>query len=355
MATERARHHRLRSALALFLLAPLIGEFLLGNQPITALPSVLLLAPLYGGGALLVREVTRRAGRGWPTMIVLGAAYALIEEGPVDQMLWNPHYGGFDLGAAYAGLRVPLLDTSVQLLQDVLTLHTVWSVCVPIALVEAFARDGDRTRPWLGLPGLSATALVFTAGSGFLALAQVRSEDFVATPAQFAAAGVLIAVLITAAFLRRPPGARYTTGRPSGARYTTGRPSGARYTTGRPPPAPWVVGALSFAATSAYWGREYLPDGVPAAVPVLGWVLLAAAVLVPCVRWARSERWTGAHRLGLAGGALLTYVWVGFEQVRYLDVSRATGLIGNAVFATGALVLLAAAVVSAARRDRVLS
>ncbi|MFJ5846983.1 hypothetical protein [Streptomyces sp. NPDC092903] len=318
-----ARAHRLRSALGLFLLAPLIGEFLLGNQPITALPSVFLLAPLYGGGALLVRETARRAGRGWPTMILLGAAYALVEEGPVDQMLWNPHYGGFDLGAAYAGARVPLLDTSVQLLQDVLTLHTVWSVCVPIALVEAFARDGDRSRPWLGLPGLSAAVLVFTAGSGFLALAQVESEDFVATPAQFAAAGVLIAALITAAFLCRRPGARH--------------PAGRR------PPAPRVVGVLSFAATSAYWGREYLPDGVPAAVPVLGWALLVAVVLVPCVRWARGEGWTGAHRLGLAGGALLTYAWVGFEQVRYLDVSRATGLLGNAVFATGALVLLAAA------------
>ncbi|NED86531.1 hypothetical protein G3I76_41370 [Streptomyces sp. SID11233] len=329
MASARAHHHRLCSALGLFLLAPLIGEFLLGNQPITALPSVFLLAPLYGGGALLVRETARRAGRGWPTMILLGAAYALIEEGPVDQMLWNPHYGGFDLGAAYAGARVPLLDTSVQLLQDVLTLHTVWSICVPIALVEAFARDGDRTRPWLGLPGLSATVLVFTAGSGFLALAQVESEDFVATPAQFAAAGVLIALLIAAAFLCRP--------------------LGVRHTAGRRPPAAWVVGALSFAATSAYWGREYLPDGVPAAVPVLGWVLLVAAVLVPGVRWARSERWTGAHRLGLAGGALLTYVWVGFEQVRYLDVSRATGLIGNAVFATGALVLLAAAARAAGR------
>ncbi|MFD0023671.1 hypothetical protein [Streptomyces sp. NPDC058382] len=330
MASERARHHRFRSAIGLFLLAPLIGEFLLGNQPVTALPSVFLLAPLYGGGALLVREAARRAGRGWPTMILLGAAYALIEEGPVDQMLWNPHYGGFDLGAAYAGGRVPLLDTSVQLLQDVLTMHTVWSICVPIALVEAFAGDGDRTRPWLGLPGLWATAVVFVAGSGFLALAQAESEDFVATPAQFTVAGLVIAALITAAFLCRR--------------------RGERPGTGPRPPAPWVVGALSFAATSGYWGREYLPDGVPAAVPVLGWVVLLAAVLVPCVRWARGEGWSGAHRLGLAGGALLTYAWVGFEQSRYLDVSRSTGIVGSAVFAAGALVLLTAAARSGARR-----
>lgn len=330
MAIVRAHHHRLRPALALFLLAPLIGEFLLGNQPVTALPSVFLLAPLYGGGALLVREVARRAGRGWPTMILLGAAYGLFEEGPVDQMLWNPHYGGFDLGAAYAGLRVPVLDTSVQLLQDVLTLHTVWSVCVPIALVEAFARGGDRTRPWLGVPGLSVTALVFVAGSGFLALAQVESEDFMATPGQFAAAGCVIAVLVAVAFLIRPPGGRGTDARP---------------------PRPWAVGAPAFAATSAYWGREYLPDGVPAAVPVLGWAVLLAAVLVPCVRWSRSAGWSGAHRLALAGGALLTYVWVGFEQSRYLEVSRAAGIAGNALFAAGALVLLALAVRRQGRRE----
>ncbi|WNI24215.1 hypothetical protein [Streptomyces sp. ITFR-16] len=329
MAIDRAHHHRLRSALGLFVLAPLIGEFLLGNQPVTALPSVFLLAPLYGGGALLVREAARRAGRGWPTMILLGAAYGLFEEGPVDQMLWNPHYGGFDLAAAYAGPRVPVLDTSVQLLQDVLTLHTVWSICVPIALVEAFARGGDRTRPWLGLPGLSVTALVFVGGSGFLALAQVESEDFVAAPGQFAAAGCVIAVLVAVAFLIRPTGGR-----------------GAA-----PLPRPWVVGASAFAATSAYWGREHLPDGVPAAVPVLGWAVLLAAVLVPCVRWSRSAGWGGAHRTALAGGALLTYVWVGFEQSRYLEVSRATQLLGSALFATGALVLQAVAVHRSGRRE----
>jgi len=91
-----APRHRLRLAFALFLLAPLVGEYLLGNQPVSALPWLLLLAPMYGGGALLVRETARRTGRGWAAMVLLGAAYALIEEGPIDQMLWNPHYAGVD-------------------------------------------------------------------------------------------------------------------------------------------------------------------------------------------------------------------------------------------------------------------
>lgn len=150
--TTRPRHGLLL-AWALVLLAPLVGEYLLGNQPITALPAVLMLAPMYGCGALLIREGARRAGCGWPTMVLLAAAYALVEEGPIDQMLWNPHYGGVDMGLAYADTQVSWLGTSAALLQDVLSMHTVWSICVPIALVEAFG--ADRTRPWLGRPGLA--------------------------------------------------------------------------------------------------------------------------------------------------------------------------------------------------------
>jgi hypothetical protein len=50
--------------------------------------------------------------RGWPTMVLLAAAYALLEEGPIDQMLSNPHCGGFDMGAAYASTYIPALGTS---------------------------------------------------------------------------------------------------------------------------------------------------------------------------------------------------------------------------------------------------
>ena len=83
---------RVAPAIGLFLLAPFVGEFLLGNLTLGELGLGILLAPLYGCGALLVREVARRTGRGWPTMALLAAAYALIEEGPVDQLLWNDSY-----------------------------------------------------------------------------------------------------------------------------------------------------------------------------------------------------------------------------------------------------------------------
>jgi hypothetical protein len=86
--------------IGLFFLSPLIAEFLLGNAAIDAINVVPFIAPLYGGGALLVREVARRTGRGWPTMILLAFAYAVIEEGLVTQSLFNPSYFGYDLLAA---------------------------------------------------------------------------------------------------------------------------------------------------------------------------------------------------------------------------------------------------------------
>jgi hypothetical protein len=59
-------------AIGLFLLSPLVAEYLIGDLPITALGPLAVLAPLYGGGALLIREITRRTARGWPTILTLG-------------------------------------------------------------------------------------------------------------------------------------------------------------------------------------------------------------------------------------------------------------------------------------------
>jgi hypothetical protein len=55
--------------LALLLLAPWVGKFLLGNISIRRLLALLILVLLYGCGALLIREVTRRTGRGWPHLV----------------------------------------------------------------------------------------------------------------------------------------------------------------------------------------------------------------------------------------------------------------------------------------------
>jgi hypothetical protein len=75
------RSWRVGPVVGLFLLAPLVGEYLLGNVSIVEIWALPVLALLYGSGAILIREVARRTGRGWPTMLVLGLAYGLIEAG----------------------------------------------------------------------------------------------------------------------------------------------------------------------------------------------------------------------------------------------------------------------------------
>ena len=88
---------RVMPAIVLFFLAPLVSEFLLGDLPLTLLVALIALAPMYGGGALLVREVVRRKGYGWPSIIMLGLVFAIVEEAFTTQSLFNPNYLGLNL------------------------------------------------------------------------------------------------------------------------------------------------------------------------------------------------------------------------------------------------------------------
>jgi hypothetical protein len=307
--------------LVLFFLSPLVGEYLLGNTPISDVASLLLLAPLYGGGALLIREIARRTGRGWPTMLLFAAAYALLEEGPIDMMLWNPHYGGANMAVAYPGTSIPFLGTSGQLLQDTLAVHTIWSISVPIAITETLSRG--PTRPWLGKKALTVVAVIFVLAAFLLSAAQIAELKFVAAPAELAWCAAAIVILIVLGFRKghwqKPP-----------------RDTKA--------PRPWVVGAAAFTMTTLYWLRESLP--VPRWAAVAAGCALFALSAILCARWSRSRRWDAAHRLALAGGALLTYVWLGILNSQALHISPFTMVFGDVVFGTGAVTVL----ILAARR-----
>src|SRR5215831_12972820 len=93
----------------LFFLAPLVGEVLAGSTPLDILGSpasfltlLLLEALLYGSGAVLIREIARRTGRGWPAILGLGLAYGVLEEGLITQSFFNPDF----LGLHLLGLRL---------------------------------------------------------------------------------------------------------------------------------------------------------------------------------------------------------------------------------------------------------
>ncbi|WP_431910374.1 hypothetical protein [Nonomuraea jabiensis] len=102
---------RILLALGLSLLSPLVAEFLLGDFPLTYLYFLLLLAPTYGGAAVVIREVARRKGLGWPSIVLMALAYGVFEEGIMTMSLFNPDYAGqrlLDPGYVLAlGIGVP--------------------------------------------------------------------------------------------------------------------------------------------------------------------------------------------------------------------------------------------------------
>jgi len=312
---------RVAPAVALFFVAPLVAEFLLGNLPVTLLPALIVLAPMYGGGALLIREMVRRRGGGWPSILALGFAYAVLEEAFTTQTLFNPNYMKLSLhllDSAY----IPALGMGGAWTVFVLTLHVAWSVAVSIALVEALVPD-RATTPWLGRLGIAIVALLFAGGVAITTAITLHGDAFMASRSQFASAALVVIACAAAGLLG---------------------PSRAREDRRGRAPSPWLVGATTLVASSLFL-LVPMPWGWAA---VACYLALEGVTIAALWNWSRSERWGGMHVLAAAGGAALAYGWHAFPQQPVLPASPSVDLAGNAFF----LAALVATLVWAARRQR---
>jgi hypothetical protein len=283
--------------LLLLVLAPWVGEYLLGNLSVRRLPLIFVLIPMYGAGALLIREVTRRSGRSYPAMLLLGAAYGTAEAGLADLSLFNPPLGsqGFDL--------VDAVSFVVG--------HAVWSITVPIAITETLAGSRRRT-PWLGRRGLLVTAVFYLAGCGL-----IRSDAYDSAPVRPSLAQVGAVLLVVALFV------------------AWGLLAPARVRPGAGPvPRPLLLGVATFVAAAAFVAR---PETMPGLL-FGGCLLLAAWILLR--RWSQAPAWGDWHGFALLAGALPVYALLGFVLTGLLEPDDAVRWAGNAVFALLAIVLL---------------
>ena len=305
----------MRPAIALFFLSPLIAEFLLGNVAIDGIIAIIFLAPMYGGGALLIRELARRSGGGWPTIFVLGLAYSTWEEALVTQLLFNPTYHGLSL----AGAIITGLGVSATQIINIVTLHTVWSVAVSICLVELFVPK-RRTEPWLGPVGLVFTFLLFLLGSGYICYSEYLESGFFANGLQLIGGVAAVTFVSALAFML---------------------PRGAKRESGKTAPKPWLVLFVSLISTSLFMVLlfEYLP-GWPG---VVAWAALVTSSGFLLSNWSRRSGWCDWHQLGLVAGALLTYAWSAFPQQPVIGTPGAVDFAGNIIFACTAIILWLAA------------
>jgi hypothetical protein len=306
-APRRPALRRIAPALGLFFLAPLVAEYLLGNVPVSAIAAMLVLAPMYGGGALLIRETARRTGRGWPAIILLAAAYGVLQAGLLDQSLFNPSFEGYDFQSA---ARIPALGVSAHWALTFVAGHAIWSISLPIAIVEGLV-PGRPTTPWLGNLGVTVTGVLFLLGSWVIF--HGHQQRFLAPVPQLAGATAVTVALIGAAFAVLP------------------RPRPGR---DRPAPNPWLVGVVALVAANLFFARPETWPGV-----AIGVVLIAVMTVV-IVRWSRRAGWAAAHRLVLAGGTLSAYAWAGFLLLHLEGAANTVNLIGQTVLVLGAVALL---------------
>ncbi|MFF5112813.1 hypothetical protein [Streptosporangium sp. NPDC000509] len=311
---------RVAPALGLFLLSPLVAEYLLGNVPPSELWGLVVLAPMYGGGAIIIREVARRAGRGWPTIILLGCAYGVLEATLIDQTLFNPA-PLFEGDVSRSSTLIPALGFSAVNALGFTAGHAVWSIGVPIAVVETLV-PRRATTPWLGIPGLLFACVVFVLGSLVL-FGGIRDDSgFMASPPQRIGAAAVVVLLVVAAFL-------------------VGRRS--RSAKGARSPKPWLAGTAGFVASAAFVARPEDWWGTAAGI------VLIAVTAVVIGRWSRGDGWDARHRLALAGGALLTQAFLGFLLLFLHGTATTANLIGQTVLVLGALALFLVARRSARR------
>jgi hypothetical protein len=321
---RRGRWSRMAPVLLLLVTAPLVAEFLLGDVTLASLPALVLFIPLYGGGAVLIREVVRRRGGGWPAIVVVAAAFGVVEEGLATQSLFNPDYAHQQLlSSGY----IPALGIAIPWTVYVLSLHVIWSICTPIALVECMFPD-RRTEPWLRTPGLIIVAVVYVLGVAAAAVTTWATFRYVAPPSRLTIAAILAVVLIIAGFL-----------------LTTRRhPKRPAAQASRPAPSAWVVGIASAVAASIVVIAPHLPTAVLRTLTIL---VIEAAAMIAITLWSRRPGWGDRQILALAAGALFAYAWHAFVSPPAFDsASIVIVRISNVVFAA----LVVAAVWFAARR-----
>ncbi len=260
--------------------APWFAEMSWGGYPATDLPLIVLfLGPMYGGAAVLIREVARRTGRGWPTIMLFATAFGVLQAGLVDQSLFNPDYGRYDFQHP---VHLAGIDISLYYLVNFVAGHVIASIATPIVIAETCSRRG--TEPWLGRRGIWIVAALYLLATvvNYLGVKDEDGHGFQASLLQVGIAGGVVLSLVAAGLLwRRGP------------------------VTDRSVPAPWALAIASFFAYLLY-----LP-GENAAALVCG-VLVIFAAVVMIGRWSRSRRWTPDHGLALILGTVMVGIVMPF-------------------------------------------
>jgi hypothetical protein len=275
----------------LLILAPVISEVLSGS---TRLSILFVLVPeimVWGGGALLARELVRRWRAGATSLLCLGLALSIAEEFVIQQTSIAPlPFAGVnaDYGRYFGVNWIYFLF--------MLGFESVWVVLIPVQVTELIFPD-CRERPWLRMRGLIAICIAFLLGCriawyGWTQQARPRLHAVPYHPPVilillgFAAIGALIGM----AWLLRGYGH-------------------SGQIDSREPANPWLIAFKAFVFGAAWFGLitlVFVPHpGTEVWIPLAAGPVWAFLSFLLVRYWSAARGWRDIHRFALSFGAVL--------------------------------------------------
>lgn len=326
---------RIVSILLLALAAPVCAEllqaYLAGTGDLAVMAgTAAFLAPLYGGAALLIRDLSVRTGRGWTGVLLLAAAFGLAMTGIIDLSMFGEHR---DDVAYWAELREPTLvgaaGFSAYATFSWVLGHVMMSVGAPLAIHSGLA-PRHAGRPLLGRVGTVVTLALLALVAVAIHADGRGIYDYVPSLGQVAGVLLGIATFVALALSR------------------LGRPVRVRPVSPDPRPISLPVVLLMGV------GGKVLLDLVP---PTWGGLAFALVVCLLWTLWLRRvtarRRW-GVRQIALTGSALVVAgVLVGLLAPLPEGVTAVSKAVQSAVLLAAAIAVVVLVERRTGERERV--
>jgi hypothetical protein len=169
----------------LLIFVPVVAELLSGSTPFFTFfnPFVFLVyVGFYGLGALLIREIVSHKTLNYASVLLLGAAFGVLEEGIILKSWFDPTW----MGAVITSKVLRVYGISVLQPFANVCYHAVVSITAPIMLIESVTSKN----PWLSRRDILVVSVLFAVSALLLS----RFNNYTIIPGYYVLGIVLFVV-----------------------------------------------------------------------------------------------------------------------------------------------------------------
>lgn len=310
--TRSKRFLRTHPILCLMLISPGVPEYLTGSSQLSLIffpPIFLLILGInlasYPTAILLIREAKIRWKKGWASVLLLGAAYALVNEGLTAATLYNP------VGAPAVASDWRWLAVAWVLTAGLLVIHAVASISTPMIALD-LALPETRGRSLIGRRGAALAVVAIGASTVAGTLLRGHMTGWYAGPYLWGGTLLAIAGFVYLAY-RCPPNL-------------------LKFSRELPSASPWAFALLGGVFLWALLLFEDVMAGLhaPVVLPLAGLVLIGGGSLLWVLRHL-GRHGHEAQLVGLCGGLIVGMSLMGLSSQIGTGIGLVPVLAGDVV------------------------